>query len=361
MGNKELCEAALKEIEEARKKGWNVLTADMTITGLSDWHVPVVETVMLDPDPKAGDIYIQKGNDEDAAKQRYAVTRQGLSKLAVAAAIIWSATETRRTDNRSDRDYVSFQAVGGLKKPDGTYAFMKAEYDLDFEVVAEELQATHEAAAKKWKKGPDYVDFCFKRDMIQKRKNKLKLAESGAKDRVIRELLGIKATYPLPQIKNPFVILRITVRPDYSDKEVKRAMLAAAINSMTGIYGGSAPAQIPYDEPIDVTPEPSAPPPPADPPPSAPPSGTAPAAGTTPSPTEETKQPDAIESQVMDFTACEAADQVKAIESLAKRKGYDAAAYLVKSKRTSLLEFKPEKRIEFFKYLLSLPEDVPFP
>lgn len=341
MGNKELCEAALQGIETARKNGWNVLTADMTITGLSEWHVPVVETVMLDPDPKGGDVYIQTKNDDDASKQRYAVTRQGLSKLAVAAAIIWSATETRRTDNRSDRDYVSFQAVGGLKKPDGTYAFMKAEYDLDFEVIAEELQATHEAAAKKWKKGPDYVDFCFKRDMIQKRKNKLKLAESGAKDRVIRELLGIKATYPLSQIQKPFVILRITVRPDYSDRDVKRAMLSAAIHSMTGIYGGSAPAQIPYDEPIDVTPEPEKqpdpPPPPADP------------------------KPNSEESQIVDFTHCDASDQAKTIESVAKRKKYDIAAYLAKSKRKALIEFKPEKRIELFKYLLSLPDDdVPF-
>jgi len=258
MGNAELIKDALAAIADAREKGFNVLTADIALSGLSEWHVPVVEVVTLDPNPANGDIYEQQ--------QKYAVTRQGLSKLAVAAGVIWSASETKRTDDRRCRDYVSFQGVGGIQKPDGTYTFMKAEYDLDMEVVEEELREGYTQKAKgdtekmAWIKNKsdqfkkDWIDDNVKRDMLQKRKNKMKLCESGAKDRVIRELLGIKATYPLEQIKKPFVILRITVRPDYTDKDVKRAMLTAAIQSMTGIYGGgSIPAQIPYEEPIDVT------------------------------------------------------------------------------------------------------------
>lgn len=350
MGIQELCEAALKTIADAREKGWNVLTADVTLAGLSEWHVPVVETVTLDPDPKDGDFYPQTKND-DESKGRYAIGRQGLAKLSIAAAIVWSATETRRTDNRSDRDYVSYQAVGGMKKPDGTYAFAKAEYDLDLEVIAEELQATHEAAAKKWKKGPDYVEYCFKRDILQKRKNKLKLAETGAKDRVIRELLKIKNTYTLEQIKKPFIILRIAVRPDYSDKDVKRAMLTAAIGSMTGIYG-SAPAQIGYDEAIDitppVTPEGDEPPPPDPPAPTTPPQG-----GSTPAPPSQ----DLTESQVLDFTNSDAEGQAKTLETLAKRKGYDVAGYLAKIRgKPTLMGLTKEKRIEFFKHLLTLED-----
>ncbi len=345
MGNIELCEAAIKEINAAREKGWNVLTSDMTLTGLSDWHIPVVETVVLNPDPKdGGDIYPQG--------QKYAVTRQGLSKLAVAAAIIWSANDTRRTDNRSDRDYVSFQAVGGLKKPDGTYAFMKAEYDLDMEVVEEELVAIHTAAATKYNKDQKYVDSCVRRDIIQKRKNKLKLCESGAKDRVIRELLGIKATYQLEQIKNPFVILRITVRPDYSDKDVKQAMLTAAIASMNGIYG-APPAQIGYDDAIDVTAvtvseEPAQQP------------------SQPKQPPEETKLA-SIESQIIDFKNADKNNQLMTITNLSTRKKYDLIGYQAKANK-KLADMKPETLEGLFRHLLSLPDprpaaqeqDVPF-
>jgi len=343
MGNLELCEAALKAIAEARAKGCNVLTADIAMSGLSDWHVPVVETVTLDSDPKQGDIYPQG--------EKFAISRQALSKLAVAAGVIWSASETRRTDNRACRDYVSFQAVGGIQKPDGTYTFMKSEYDLDMEVVEEDLINIHTATAKKFKKDQAYIDFCVKRDIIQKRKHKLKLCESGAKDRVIRELLGIKATYPMEQIRQPFVILRITVRPDYTDKDVKRAMLAAAIQSMTGIYGAQIPAQIPYEDPIDVTEvshEDEAPEPGQQV------ATTAPAPGPGQPPfdlhTPETPSP------LLDFKNSDVADQARTLESLAKRKGYDLVEYLKRAAATSARDLKADTKEKLFSYLITLPD-----
>jgi len=336
MGNMELCEQALKAIAEARAAGHNVLTADISLKGLSEWHVPVVEVVMLDPDPKGGDIYPQG--------EKYAVTRQGLSKLAVAAGVIWSASETRRTDDRRCPDYVSFQAVGGIQKPDGTYTFMKAEYDMDMEVVEEDLINIHTVAAKKKNRDQAYIDSCVHRDLIQKRKHKLKLAESGAKDRVIRELLGIKAAYPMEQIRKPFVILRITVRPDYTDKDVKRAMLASAIQSMTGIYG-SVPTQIGYEEPIDVTPVPED---------AAPETSAAPAtAPASPTPDDDpfTVQPPGSSNPELDFQNSAQEDKILTLRGMMKRKGKreeDLKAPLEKLGKSELLGL--------FRYLNNIPD-----
>jgi len=343
MGNLELCEMALKAIAEARAAEHNVLTADISLKGLSEWHVPVVEQVVFDVQivgrdgqPVGGDIYLQAKN-EDERKRRYAISRQGLSKLAVAAGIIWSANETRRTDNRACRDYVSFQAVGGLQKPDGTYTFMKAEYDLDMEVVEEEMIGQKK---KEWE---------IKKEMIQKRKHKLKLCESGAKDRVIRELLGIKATYPLEQIKKPFVILRITVRPDYNDADVKRAMLGAMIQNMAGIYGGAPAQQIGYEEPIDVTPEPVDPPlPPSDPPPPAQ------EPGSQPEPKTEDHDPWAGQNASdpeTDFKNSSPEDQIKILEAMMKRKGYDQSRL-----KKPLQKFDGYERVGFFTHLNSLQD-----
>lgn len=338
MGNQELCDAALKAIAEARTKEWNVLTADVSLSGMSDWHVPVVEKVTLetkivgiDGTPVGGDIYLQ-AKSETESKRRYAISRQGLSKLAVAAGVIWSASETRRTDNRASRDYVSFQAVGGIQKPDGTYTFMKAEYDLDMEVVEEEMINQKK---KDWE---------IKKEMIQKRKNKLKLCESGAKDRVIRELLGIKATYPLDQINKPFIVLRITVRPDYSDKEVKRAMLAAAIQSMTGIYGGTAPAQIPYDEAtiIDVSTETGP--------------GNADNMPEGEKKQEDEGKPDPKESALLDFQNSEEFGQCKAITDCALRKGYDLAGWQKRACVEKLDALSKEHRLSLFTHIINLPD-----
>jgi len=206
---------------------------------------------------------------------------------------------------------------------------MKAEYDLDMEVVEEEMISQKK---KDWE---------IKKEMIAKRKNKLKLCESGAKDRVIRELLGIKATYPLEQIKKPFVILRITVRPDYTDKDVKRAMLAAAIQSMTGIYGGSIPAQIPYEEPIDVTDisreEPEEPEPPA---PEAP----------FDNPFAEPEKPPFIDEET-DFKNCSRDEQNETIRAMLKRKGKREQDMIKPVDKMSKLEIEGT-----FRYLKALDD-----
>ena len=350
MGNVELCNEAIAAIKKAREDGFNVLTADISLSGLSDWHVPVVETVTLEQDPAPS------GRDFYKQGDRYAITREGLSKLAVAAGIIWDGNGTRRTDDRTCRDYVSFKAIGGIRKPDGTYAMMKAEYDLDMEVIEEELTAQYAQKAanqrdKTAQQKTEYIDYCVKRDMIQKRKHKLKLAESGAKDRVIRELLGIKATYPLDQIRKPFVILRITVRPDFSDQDVKRAMIAHAIGSMTGIYG--AAPQIGYEEAIDVTPQPvqetEQPAPPPEPP---------------EPPAPEVKEGEQAPfdlfvpgpSNLVDFQNSEPERQALTLRKMALKKGYDLAGYLSRSATDKIESLKQETRDKLFDYLNGLPD-----
>ncbi|MCK4821717.1 hypothetical protein KA005_38480, partial [bacterium] len=191
--------------------------------------------------------------NNDNAKLR--ITAQGLRKLSVCAGIIWHPTGCRRTDNRSDRDYVSYQAVGGIKKADGAMVFWKGEYDLDFEVIKEELDDLHRNKCKNWNKSDDekraYIESSVRRDMIFRRKHKIKLAETGAANRVIRAILGLKSSYTKTELSNPFIMLRIVFQPDYSDPEVKRQMTAAAIQAMTGVYG----EQIPQSEPIDIPPE----------------------------------------------------------------------------------------------------------
>lgn len=250
-----------KQVEALEKAGANILIPFSEIDGLSDIHKAVIDKVYLSANPNDGDVYPQKGQ-----KDSLILSYQGLMRLSMCAGIIWHPYETRRTDPRNDKLYVSFQAVGGIRKSDGTISFVSGHYDLDFEIIEEELRDQYWQTAKTNDKHKnksearqsEFVDFCVRRDMIFKRKHKMKLAESGAKARVIKALLGVKKSYTMKELKNPFVVVRVTIQPDLNDPKVKEQLTQISIQAITGIYGPNmAPAQITHYEepPLDINPE----------------------------------------------------------------------------------------------------------
>jgi hypothetical protein len=340
-------------MEQARKEKWNVLTPAVSMEGLSQFHQPVVEVVRLSPNKEDGDIYPASNSDDDQ-KGKVRLSGKGIEKLAMAACIVWNLEHSRRTDDRSDDNYVSWQAVGGLRKPDGMVVWMKAEYDLDLAVIQEEMEQQArarlqkaKASGKDWakKKDPDdYVEYCINRDMPQKRKHKLKLAETGARNRVIRALLGLKNEYTAAELAKPFVLARIVLQPDYNDPAVKQAVLAAYLQSTMGVFGPTVATQAqPIDIPKNDCADPDAPPP---------------ENGGDPDP-----EPGTREAAVIDFQNAEKADQVKTLEELIGRKGYDyAGAFTAKKKPViSLDKLQPDTRLKYFQMLIDLPDKTPNP
>ena len=57
------------------------------------------------------------------------------------------------------------------------------------------------------------------------RKTAAEKAMTGAILRVVRALIGMKGQYTKTELTKPFVVSRVTFSPDYSDPEVRRAML----------------------------------------------------------------------------------------------------------------------------------------
>jgi hypothetical protein len=335
-------------LEKYKQAGANLLMPSTHIAGLSEFHQPVIETVLLSTDPNNGDVYAHDDAAAGAGK-KWRPTKQALMKLSVCAGVIWSPTESKRIDNGADRNYIAYKAVGGIKKADGQPVFFSAEYDLDFEVLAEELRANYEQKTKsitaEWmqkksaKEKAEYVDFCVNRDLLQKRKNKLKLCEAGAMNRVLRMLLGLKQTYTTKELDQPFVMARIVFRPDFTDAAVKKQFVDASIKAMTGIYGPAALDQeVRKSEPIDITPL---------------------------GKEEEEKQPEsstnqgqptAEESAIIDFQNSDELGQCKALTNTATAKGYDLAGYIKRAQVKDLTGFSKEKRADFFKHLVSLPD-----
>jgi hypothetical protein len=331
------------ELEQYREQHANLLLPDIAISGLSEFHRAVIEKVQLSKDPKQGDIYY------DNNARGLVISGKGLAKLAVCAGVVWDIDRTRRTDDRSDHMYVSYQAVGGLRKPDGSIVWYKGEYDLDMDVLRDQLieQYSRKAREDNPPKDQGWIDYCVSRDFGQKMTHKAKLCETGAKNRVLRKLLGLKTKYSEEELAKPFVMARIVLQPDYSDPEVKRMLLAAHIQSITGLYGPQLPAPVSHpeaqtcahEEPEDVIDLPH-------------------------EATEIDEDPDGgpsndimeAASRRQDFIDCTAEDQIKALELLARQKGYD-----LKQLKKPLDEFSAENRLGFYDKLTAMADnDIPY-
>jgi len=250
-------EAAL-ELDKYREQDANMLCPTTKIDGLSDWHDVVVDSISLSVNPDDGDIYKQRDNDSKSI-----LTGQALQKLAVCAGVVWNPRETKATT--LEKNYVAYNAVGCIRKTDGQMVCFQAEYDIDMDVIEDEIREKYEFKRREWldenynktwfkKMSPAnqkaYVDKKINEELNFKRRHKTKLAATGAKNRVIRALLGIKKGYTAAELQKPFVMPRVIIRPDFSDPEVKRTMMQVAIQSMTGVYG-PMPAQI--DQSVDDT------------------------------------------------------------------------------------------------------------
>ena len=228
----------VKKIENYRTAKANILIPSMQTEGFSEFHKPILETIMLDTD----DYY-----EQERSSKKYIISGHGLQKIAVCAGIVWNPGETRPTCTQ--RDYVAYNAVGCVRKIDGSLVCYQAEYDLDMEVVEEEIAEKNASKAeaglkKSWFRDMPqdareaYIDKKISKDVLYKRKHKTKLAATGAKNRVIRALIGLKKIYTSQELDKPFVILRVILQPDYTDPEIKKMMLQASIQAITGVYGG---------------------------------------------------------------------------------------------------------------------------
>ncbi len=306
------------------------------------YYRPVIETIYL------------SGNDYYKAQGKCRLHYSGLTKLGNTAGVEWDPAYTCRVDDRSDKMYVIFRAVGGVRKNDGRLYPVKAEYDLNLEIIEEETRDSYISKGKGFGKTgqalDDYVNSNTKRDVIQKRKRKLTLAESGAKARVLRALLDFPSQYANENqiVGMPFIVVRFVLYHQNSD--IKKLFLETARQSMLGLYGsGDAPAlPVPLNDvsdAIDVTAVPTAEPESESEP--------KPKAEQGPGPMksegsdERTKAPTEREQ----FLLYDAQTQGAILDQLSKKVGYDIQHFCEQAKVMGPDQLSEAKRVEFYDFL----------
>jgi hypothetical protein len=337
---------ALEKLKEFNDKGCHLLIpTTQHLDSLSDQYEVIVESLILSGHPKDRDVYPHENgtynyndnnwkNPQTAESQKVRISKQGLNKLNILSGIMWSPTLCREIRDPNVMGRIAYEAVGGVRKPDGTPYFISKIYAMDIEVERQKLESQYAGKSNK--------DYLVNRDLLQKKSNIATLCESGAKNRVTREVLCLNNFYTVADLKKEFVMARIVPKLDLSDTYTKQRLIDLQLQALTGIYGvpeSSVPGkkQIEYAAPIDIKlVEDSA---------------------------REEAPPDHNESLLIDFQNADDAGQVKSIENISKQKGYDLAGYLKRARCENLKVFTVEQRTNLFKHILSLPDktnDVPY-
>jgi hypothetical protein len=191
-----------------------------------------LDTRLVSGKPVGGDFYHDKG--------QYRLTKVGLGKLARALGVSWHPLYTRRIDDGAEPRYCHFQACGVFRQLDGTDGMVVASREMDLRDGAD-----HGIDIEK---NPG--------ELGQARKFILSHCESRAKNRVIREIAGIRGGYSLEEMSKPFVVtaLVFTGRTDDPDlrREVVREMAKRAVGSSAALFGPTASPMM-LDAPIAPT------------------------------------------------------------------------------------------------------------
>lgn len=183
-------------------------------------------------------------------------------------------------------------STGWLRLPDGTdlirnnfkiidLVSIEKKYRLAYEEKAERgitdpraAKAAAEKYAGEWREKAFFVAEQDREKYIEKslldamtklRDDAPQKAATGAKLRVVRDLLGIKGSYTMAELKKPFVVARMSFSPDYNDPLVRQMMLQQAMYGVGNLYGNSVPViqamsvpQTAYeediiDQPVEIT------------------------------------------------------------------------------------------------------------
>lgn len=237
-----------KLLKTYQEKGYNILTPYVSLDGLSARWKATVKTTYLSSNIKDGDVYPKKGESGS-----FIITKQGLERLSVLANIIWN--KSQRLDDEKNKKYIKMEAHGALRLADGSLSPDNRSYGIDLEARAELLRYEYIARGKKLNKSgqvlDDYVDFCVGERIAYIRNHMDTLCETGAKNRVIRALLGIK-TYTKAQLNNPFVCVTIAYTPDEEDPLVRELLTLQSMGALSQVYGMSQSPRLPAPTPKQV-------------------------------------------------------------------------------------------------------------
>jgi len=245
------------------KERFNLLCNTDTIAAIPEIKSPVVQQVRLDTDPAKGEVYIhrkakdawtdKKGNYHPATPNLYAITKNGLKKLADGAGIKMVSSEhvipatcqkcvavnqnsgkVVQCGNCKNRD-VAFRVTISVPQLTGE-VLMVADTN---EIIVENATASMTADQK-----AEFMKFLPQ------------ICEAKALNGAIRTALHLKGTYVLQELQKPFVVAYLV--PNLDNEDVKRAAIDNMFLSSGRLFGSTPSVQQIETRPPEGNPEQSA-------------------------------------------------------------------------------------------------------
>ena len=229
-------------------ENYNLLGNTDVMVEVPDIKSPVVQAVQLDTNPAKGDVYIQqkakkawtdeKGNFYPATPDLYAITKNGLKKLADGAGIKMVSSEhvvpaTCQKCVAVNQHSGKVVQCGNCKNQDVAYRVTVSVPQLTGEVLT--VEDTHEiiventTASMKYKQKSEFM------------KHLPQICEAKALNGAIRTALHIKGTYTLEELKKPFVVAYLV--PNLNHEDVKKAAIDSMFLSSQRIFGNTPSIQ----------------------------------------------------------------------------------------------------------------------
>jgi len=223
---------------------YNLLGNTDVIVDVPDIKSPVIQAVKLDPNPDKGDVYIQqkakkewqdrKGTFHPATPNLYAITKNGLKKLADGAGIKMLSSEhviptTCQKCVAVNQHSGKIVQCGNCRNRDVAYRVTISVPQLTGEILT--VEDTHEIIVDNVTPGmTDNQRAEFMKHLPQ-------ICEAKALNGAIRTALHIKGTYTYEELKKPFVVAYLV--PNLNHSEVKQAAIENMFQSSQRLFGST--------------------------------------------------------------------------------------------------------------------------
>lgn len=223
---------------------YNLLGNTDVIAEIPDIKSPVVQVIRLDTNPKNGEVYIHQkakgeytdnsGNYHPATPNLYAITKNGLKKLADGAGIKTLASvhvipTTCQKCVAVNQHSGKVVQCGNCRNKDVAFRVSISVPQLTGEILT--VDDTHEIIVDNVT--PGMTD----KQRAEFMKHLPQICEAKALNGAIRTALHIKGTYTLEELKKPFVVAYLV--PNLNHDEVRRAAISSMFGAAQRLFGNS--------------------------------------------------------------------------------------------------------------------------
>ena len=232
----------LSIVKEFPKEKYNLLCNTDTIASIPDIKSPVVQSVKLETDLSKGEVYIhqkakkewtdQNGKYHPATPALYAITKNGLKKLADGAGIKMVSSEhvipaTCQKCVAVNRNSGKVVQCGNCRNKDVAFRVTISVPQLTGEILT--VSDTNEIIVENSTVGmTDSQKKEFMKYLPQ-------ICEAKALNGAIRTALHLKGAYTLEELQKPFVVAYLV--PNLDNEEVKRAAIDNMFQSSGRLFG----------------------------------------------------------------------------------------------------------------------------